>query len=66
MGAMLGQRPDQTLKQTLPELCLALRGWQRANGVDPDKEDHSQPMSHQRLMELAERIDADGHECRGR
>lgn len=52
-GAMAGQRPEHTLKQTLPELKLAVRGWQRAQGADPDSQKNTKTMSYERLMELA-------------
>ena len=52
-GAMIGQRPEHTLGQTLPELKLAMRGWQRAHGIDPDAQRNTKPMSYGRLMELA-------------
>lgn len=52
-GAMIGQRPAETLSQTLPELTFALRGWQRARGINPDDLQTNTPMSHERLLELA-------------
>lgn len=52
---MIGQRPSQTCAQTLPELKIAMRGWQRARGIDPDKNNGTNAMSRTRLMELVER-----------
>ncbi|NVJ71374.1 MAG: hypothetical protein HWE08_13515 [Alphaproteobacteria bacterium] len=57
---MLGQRPCETMRQTLPELDLAVRGWQRANGIDPDRETPPRAMTYSRLQELAERSEANG------
>jgi len=57
---MVGQRPTETMKQTLPELKLAMRGWQRAHGIDPDKNNGTNAMSRARLMELVERYKSDG------
>jgi hypothetical protein len=45
--------------QTLPELKLAVRGWQRAHGIDPDQNEGSNAMSRSRLMELAQRYNPD-------
>jgi len=54
-GAMLGFQPADTLALTLPEMLLCMRGWQRANGVDPDKNMSVQPMTRTRLLELIEK-----------
>lgn len=56
----MNQPPAHTLCQTLPELKLAFRGWQRANGTDPDsgsRRGHAtaQSMSLARLKTLAEK-----------
>jgi len=59
-GAMIGQRPSQTFSQTLPELKIAMRGWQRAHGIDPDQHNGTNAMSRDRLNELAERYKFDG------
>lgn len=55
---MLGQTPQRTMQQTLPELKLAMRGWQRANGIDPDARKTGVPMTRARLMELAKRYES--------
>ncbi len=60
-GAMIGQRPECTLLQTLPELKLALRGWQRAQGIDPDSPQKAESMSRDRLMELVEKYSEHEH-----
>jgi len=61
LGAMLGQSPRQTFRQTLPELKLRLRGWQRANGINPDTGSDQtgapEPMTRERLLALAKRYD---------
>lgn len=49
---MLGYSPREILQLTVPEIMLALRGWQRARGIDPDSLENSQPMTKARLMEL--------------
>ncbi|WP_286828741.1 MULTISPECIES: hypothetical protein [Kordiimonas] len=58
---MLGQSPRQTCRQTLPELKLRLRGWQRAHGINPDtgaaRDSRAAPMTRERLLALAERYD---------
>ena len=43
MGGILGWTPQDTAAATLPEILLAVRGWQRSMGVDPDR---PQPASH--------------------
>lgn len=60
-GAMIGQRPDTTLSQTLPELKLAIRGWQRSQGIDPDSPKEAASMSHERLLELVEKYSKHEH-----
>jgi len=57
---MIGQRPRQTLLQTLPEMKIAMRGWQRAHGIDPDKHNTATAMSRTRLMELVEKVKHNG------
>jgi len=37
IGGILGWRPDDIYRATIPELLLMFRGWQRAQGIDPDK-----------------------------
>jgi len=57
---MIGQQPNQTMCQTLPEMKITMRGWQRAHGIDPDKNNGSNAMGRTRLMELVERVKLDG------
>ncbi|WP_262689782.1 hypothetical protein [Kordiimonas aestuarii] len=55
---MLGLSPAVTLACTLPELKFAMRGYQRAHGINPDKDmpdARSKAMSGARLNELLER-----------
>jgi len=52
---MLGFRPKDIFALTVPELMLCMRGWQRANGIDPEKNQQVQPMTRARLLELMER-----------
>jgi len=52
---MLGFAPRDTFLLTLPELMLCLRGWQRANGLDPNKSQHVVPMTRARLLELMDK-----------
>lgn len=49
---MLGYSPEDVLELTVPEIILALRGWQRSRGLNPDEALSSQPMTRVRLMEL--------------
>jgi len=58
---MIGQSPEQTFRQTLPEMKIAMRGWQRAHGIDPDKNNGTSAMSRKRLMELVERVKSSGN-----
>jgi len=32
----MGWTPDRILASSLPQILMCFRGWQRANGVDPD------------------------------
>lgn len=54
---MLGLSPRATLKATLPELRYAMRGYERAHGIDPDAgaNPSGRAMSRARLNELLER-----------
>lgn len=49
---MLGLSPQSLLQLTVPEVVLALRGWQRGRGIDPDTLINNPPMTRERLMEL--------------
>ena len=55
LGGMLGWVPDTVYRATLPELMLALRGFQRARGIDPDAA--SDVMTRDRLAELLRQIE---------
>lgn len=60
VGAMLGLSPRAVLRATLPELKFAMRGYERAHGIDPDSPGaghaaNSRAMSRDRLNELLER-----------
>ncbi len=37
-AAAMGWTPEVLHKATLPEMIYSFRGWQRANGIDPDAE----------------------------
>ena len=37
-AAAMGWTPQVLQKATIPELIYSFRGWQRANGIDPDAE----------------------------
>ncbi|WP_417451278.1 hypothetical protein [Kordiimonas sp.] len=55
---MLGLSPKATLESTLPELKFAMRGYQRAHGINPDADvpaAKSRAMDRTRLNELLER-----------
>ncbi|WP_417462858.1 hypothetical protein [Kordiimonas sp.] len=52
---MMGLCPLSVVKITLPELRIQMRGWQRANGINPDAERAAKAMSRSRFLELAER-----------
>ena len=55
---MLGWTPRVLMKTTLPELTLAMRGYERAHGIDPDKDvmpEKPTAMSRARLVQLVER-----------
>lgn len=54
---MAGVPLDAAFRLTLPELTLTFRGWQRANGINPDIPISHAPMTLSRLRTLAERYD---------
>lgn len=49
------------MQQTLPELRLAMRGWRRSKGLDPDIPDGSGAMDQNRLTELIEEDKTNGN-----
>ena len=60
VGAMLGLSPKAVMRSTLPELKYAMRGYERAHGIDPDSPKAgnatgSRAMGRDRLNELLER-----------
>lgn len=57
---MAGLSPLEIKALTLPELWIALRGWQRAHGIDPEEKGAS-PMTHERLMALIEKDQKNGN-----
>ena len=61
VGANIGQRPDQTMQQTLPELTLAIRGWRRMHGLDADDKNSGETMSRDRLMALIQEENSNGN-----
>lgn len=50
-GTALGWHPAQVYAATLPELLIAVRGWQQARGIKPKPA----PMTPNRLAQLHER-----------
>lgn len=36
MGGVLGWRPTEVYKSTIPEIFHAMNGWKRSQGIDPD------------------------------
>lgn len=57
---MAGLGPLEIKALTLPELLITLRGWQRANGLNPDERGAS-PMTHERLLALIEKDQKNGN-----
>ncbi|MBL4838425.1 MAG: hypothetical protein JKY34_12695 [Kordiimonadaceae bacterium] len=48
MSGMMGWTPDQLYRATWPELIFHFRGFQKANGIDPDNETPSKGSSMSR------------------
>lgn len=61
MGGVLGWSLDQLYGATVQEALLAFRGWQRANGVDPDNQQvrKAKPMTRDRYEALKEQVEID-------
>lgn len=61
MGGVLGWSLDQLYSATVQEALLAFRGWQRANGVDPDDQQvrKAKPMTRDRYEALKEQAEID-------
>lgn len=55
MAGLVGWSPETFWAATLPELYYAVRGWQRANGQNPDDQPGT-PMTRAELNDLMERF----------